>query len=135
MAYWLVKSEADTYGIDDLNRDKKTDWTGIRSYAARLHLRAMNVGDQVLYYHSMAKDNGIVGLAKVTKAAFPDPTADEGDWSAVELAFIKKFANPLLLSQIKTMPALKEMKLLKIQRLSVMPVTEEEFEAVSTACQ
>src|SRR5689334_17220636 len=101
MAHWLVKSEADTYGIDDLKRDKKTDWTGVRSFAARLHLRAMNVGDDVLYYHSMSKENGLVGLAKVSKKAFPDPTADDGDWSAVEIKFVKKFARPLLLAEIK----------------------------------
>lgn len=130
MAYWLVKSEVDTYGIDDLKRDKKTEWTGVRSFAARLHLRAMNVGDEVLYYHSMSKDNGVVGLAKVSKKAFPDPTAEDGDWSAVEIKFVKKFTKPLLLAQIKEMPELKEMKLLKIGRLSVSPVTESEFKAI-----
>jgi predicted RNA-binding protein with PUA-like domain len=83
-----------------------------------------------LYYHSMSKNNGVVGLAKVSKTAFPDTTADEGDWSAIELKFVKKFSNPVTLAQIKATPALKEMKLLKIGRLSVSPVTEKEFDTI-----
>ena len=130
MNHWLVKSEEDTYGIDHLKRDKKTDWTGVRNFAARLHLRAMQVGDDVLFYHSMSKNNGVVGLAKVLKTAFADPTAGEGDWSAVELKFVKKFSKPVTLAQIKATPALSEMKLLKIGRLSVSPVTDKEFETI-----
>lgn len=136
MAYWLVKSEPETYGIDHLKQDKKTDWTGVRSYAARNFLRAMSKGDEVLYYHSMSKEsNGVVGLAKVTKTAFVDSTAEEGDWSAVELAFVKKFSNAVPLSELKTMPMLKDLKLLKIPRLSVMPVTDKEFEAIVKATE
>jgi len=131
MAYWLVKSEPETYGIDDLKRDKKTDWTGVRNYAARNFLRAMSVGDDVLYYHSMSKEsNGVVGLAKVTKTAFPDTTAEEGDWSAVELKFVKKFSKPVPLAQLKATPSLSEMKLFKVNRLSVSPVTDDEFKII-----
>ena len=130
MAYWLVKSEPDQYGIDDLKRDKKTDWTGVRSYPARNHLRSMQIGDDVLYYHSMSKEAGVAGLAKVSKTAFPDTTAEEGDWSAVELTFKKKFHQPVSLQTIKATKSLQDMKLLKIARLSVMPVTDKEFNTI-----
>ena len=90
----------------------------------------MKIGDEVLYYHSMTRDAAVVGLAKVSKTAFTDTTAEEGDWSAVELTFKKKFSQPVSLQQIKATKSLQEMKLLKIGRLSVSPVTDKEFETI-----
>jgi predicted RNA-binding protein with PUA-like domain len=124
--YWLVKSEPDTYAWADLVRDRKTDWTGVRNYAARLHLNAMRVGDSVLYYHS-GGEKAVVGTAEITRAAFPDKTADEDGWVAVELKAVSAFARPVTLAEIKTEPALAKMTLLRISRLSVQPVTKAEF--------
>ena len=89
MAYWLVKSEPSTYSFDQLQKDKETTWDGVRNYAARLHLRAMKKGDEVLYYHSM-EDLEIVGIAKVSKEAFQDPTTEDEAWVAVNLKPVKK---------------------------------------------
>ncbi len=126
MAYWLVKQEPDAYSFEQFRKDKKTDWTGVRNFAARLHLLAMQKGDWVLYYHSnIGKE--IVGLAKVSKPAFPDPTATEGNWVAVELAALQPLTEPVTLEAIKKVPALKDFPLVRIPRLSVMPVTEAEF--------
>ena len=124
--YWLVKSEPETYSWDDLVRDQRTDWTGVRNYAARLHLKAMAVGDEVYFYHS-GESKSIVGLARVTKTAFPDTTADEEGWVAVELAPVKPLGKPVTLAQIKAEPALKDMKLVRESRLSVSPVKPAEF--------
>ena len=124
--YWLVKSEPETYSWDDLVRDGRTDWTGVRNYAARLHLRAMQPGDQVCFYHS-GDAKSIVGLARVTKSAFPDPTAEEPDWVAVELAAGAPFKNPVTLATIKATAALKDMVLIRQGRLSVQPVKPAEF--------
>jgi predicted RNA-binding protein with PUA-like domain len=124
--YWLVKSEPDTYAWDDLVRDRRTDWTGVRNFAARNHLKAMRPGDEVLFYHS-GESRSVVGTARVTKAAFPDPTADEDGWVAVELAATAPFRQPVTLAQIKTQPALKDMALLRLSRLSVQPVKPAEF--------
>lgn len=126
MNHWLVKSEPETYSWSDLVRDKRTDWTGVRNYAARLHLRAMQVGDQVFVYHS-GDDKSVVGIAKVTKAAFPDTTADEEGWVAVELAAVSPFKQPVTLAQIKADVALKGMTFVRQSRLSVSPVTPVEF--------
>lgn len=127
MNHWLVKSEPETYSWSDLVRDKRTDWTGVRNYAARLHLRAMQVGDQVFVYHS-GDDKSVVGIAKVTKAAFPDTTADEDGWVAVELAAVSAFKQPVTLAQIKADATLKGMTFVRQSRLSVSPVTKVEFE-------
>src|SRR5215831_5121389 len=129
MNYWLVKSDPEEYGWNELNRDKKTNWTGVRSYAARNHLKAMEKGDEVLFYHS-GGESAVVGIAKVTKPFFPDTTSDEEGWVAVELAPVKAFRQPVLLSTIKNTPALKNMILVKISRLSVQPVQEKEYEKV-----
>jgi predicted RNA-binding protein with PUA-like domain len=126
MNHWLAKSEPDTYAWADLVRDRKTDWTGVRNYAARGHLNAMRPGDQVLFYHS-GESKSIVGLAQVTKAAFPDPTADEPGWVAVELAAVKPLPNPVTLAQVKADPAFKDMALIRLSRLSVQPVKPAEF--------
>ena len=124
--YWLVKSEPETYAWDDLVRDQRTAWTGVRNYAARLHLRAMQPGDPVCFYHS-GDARTIVGLARVTKSAFPDPTAEEPGWVAVELAAGPSFKKPVTLAQIKAIPALKSMELIRQGRLSVQPVKRAEF--------
>ena len=130
MNHWLVKSEPETYSWDDLVRDKRTDWTGVRNYAARLHLKAMAAGDEVYFYHS-GESKSVVGLAKVTKTAFPDTTADEDGWVAVELAPVKPLARPVTLAQIKAQPALKDMKLVRESRLSVSPVKPAEFALIA----
>lgn len=127
--YWLVKSEPDTYAWADLARDGKTAWTGVRNYAARLHLNAMRKGDCVLYYHSMT-EKAVVGIAEVTREAFPDTTADEPGWVAVELKAVEPLAQPVTLAQIKKEPSLAKMALLRISRLSVQPVTRAEFEKI-----
>jgi predicted RNA-binding protein with PUA-like domain len=124
--YWLVKSEPETYSWADLVRDKRTDWTGVRNYAARLHLRAMQTGDQVLVYHS-GDDKSVFGIARVTKAAFPDTTADEEGWVAVELAAVAPLKEPVTLAQIKADVVLKGMTFVRQSRLSVSPVTPAEF--------
>jgi predicted RNA-binding protein with PUA-like domain len=126
MNHWLVKSEPETYSWDDLVRDKRTDWTGVRNYAARLHLNAMRPGDAVLFYHS-GESKSIVGVAKVTKAAFPDTTADEPGWVAVELAAVKPLPSPVTLAQVKAEVLLKEIALVRQGRLSVQPLKPAEF--------
>jgi predicted RNA-binding protein with PUA-like domain len=128
-SHWLVKSEPESYSWADLVRDRKTAWTGIRSYAARQHLNAMQPGDHVLFYESVTT-KAVVGMAAVTRAAFPDETADEPGWVAVELSADKAFAHPVTLEQIKAEPALSKMVLLRISRLSVQPVTRSEFECI-----
>ena len=128
MSYWLVKSEPSTYSYDQLEKDGQTVWDGVRNYAARLHLRAMKKGDKVLYYHSM-KETNIVGIAKVSREAYLDPTTTD-DWSAVDLTPHKKLKKPVSLEQIKKDKRLKEMALVRISRLSVQPVTEKEFKIV-----
>jgi predicted RNA-binding protein with PUA-like domain len=131
MAYWLVKSEPSVYSWDQLVKDKETSWTGIRNYAARLHLRGMKKGDEVLYYHSN-EGTEIVGIAKVTREAYQDPTADAGDdrWVAVDIKAFKRLAHPVTLDQIKKDRRLKDMALVRIGRLSVQPVTDKEWKVV-----
>ncbi len=124
--YWLVKQEPEDYSWDDFVRDGRTAWTGVRNYAARLHLRGMKTGDQVLFYHS-GESKSVVGLARVTKPAFPDRTADEEGWVAVELAPVKPLPKPVTLAQVKAEPALKEIGLVRQGRLSVMPLRAAEF--------
>ena len=124
---WLVKSEPEAYSWSQLVADGSTAWTGVRNYQARIHLRAMRVGDPVLVYHSVS-DKQIVGIAKVAKAAYADPTADEGDWSSVHLKPVKPLKTPVTLAQIKAEPAFANIALLRQSRLSVMPLTAPEFE-------
>lgn len=129
MRHWLVKQEPEAYDWSDFLKDKKTSWDGVRNFQARNHLRAMEPGDQVLFYESVTT-KAVVGVAKVSKAAYPDPTADEGDWSSVELAAVRSLSHPVRLAQIKETPALKEIGLLRQSRLSVMPLTAKEFSAI-----
>lgn len=126
MHYWLVKSEPYEYSYDDLVKDGKTRWAGVRNYAARNHLREMRVGDLVLYYHSR-KGLEVVGIARVVREAYPDPTAEKGDWSVVDLVPVKSFNKPVSLKRIKTTPALSETALVRVGRLSVMPLTKKAF--------
>ncbi len=129
MNHWLVKQEPESYSFSDFQKEGKTDWTGVRNFTARNNLKEMKVGDKVFYYHS-GGEKAVVGLARVSKTAFPDPTADEGSWVAVELEAGKSVKNPVTLAAIKANPKLAEMKLVKLSRLSVSPVTREEFEEI-----
>ncbi len=127
--HWLVKQEPSAYPWEQFVKDGKTSWTGIRNFQARNFLREMRAGDHVLYYHSVV-GKAVVGVAKVTKAAFPDPTAEDGDWSAVELAPVKALKKPVTLDQIKTVPSLANIGLLKQSRLSTMPLSPEEYQTI-----
>ncbi|HEY8077172.1 MAG TPA: EVE domain-containing protein [Labilithrix sp.] len=124
MAWFLVKSEPSVYSFDDLVRDGKTVWDGVRNFEARNNLRAMKKGDSLLYYHSN-EGKEIVGVAKVVKEAYRDPTSED-DWSVVELAPVKKLAHPVTLAAIKAHKTLKNMALVKRGRISVVPVTDKE---------
>lgn len=127
MNYWLIKSEPHKFSFNDLLRDKSTQWDGVRNFLARNHLRAMKTGDLVLYYHSnIGKE--IVGIAKIIKEAYPDPSAKEGDWSVVDVAAVKSFDKPITLETIKKTPSLKDMIFLRQGRLSVSPVTKTQFD-------
>ena len=123
--YWLVKQEPEAYSWDDLVKDGGTDWTGVRNYQARNHLRSMKKGDLVFFYHSVTGKE-VVGLAKVDREFFPDPTANEGDWSAVHLVPHKRLKRAVSLEQIKEDPALSKMALIRQSRLSVMPLSAAE---------
>jgi predicted RNA-binding protein with PUA-like domain len=127
MQYWMVKQEPEAYSWADLVKDGKTAWTGVRSFPARLHLRAMKRGDLVLFYHSVSEKQ-VIGVARVAKEAYPDPTATEGDWSSVDLAPVKPLKVPVHLDEIRADRVLKHMPLVRQSRLSVMPVTEAQFE-------
>jgi predicted RNA-binding protein with PUA-like domain len=126
MQYWLIKSEPFVFSFDDLVRDGRTTWDGVRNYAARNNLRSMKMGDLALFYHSN-EGLEVVGVAQVTKEHFPDPTSTEGDWSAVEFSPVRKVPNPVTLKAIKQEPALQDIQLIKLSRLSVSQVTPAEF--------
>lgn len=126
MNSWLVKSEPESYSWSMFVKDGRTAWTGVRNFAARNNLRAMKKGDAVLFYHSVSEKK-VVGLARVVKEAYPDPTAKEGDWSCVDLVPAKALTKPLSLDAIKLDPALKDMILVRRPRLSVSPVTGNQF--------
>ena len=124
--YWLVKQEPAGYSWADFTRDRGTAWTGVRNYQARNHLRAMRRGDEVFFYHS-GDEKAVVGLARVTRAAYPDPTADEPGWVAVELAPVRPLAHPVTLARIKADVGLKDIALVRHSRLSVMPLSRAAF--------
>ena len=126
MAYWLVKSEPSVYSWDQFVKDKQTVWSGVRNYAARIHLRAMKKGEEVLYYHSN-EGMEIVGLAKVIKEAYQDPTTDNDAWVAVDIKPVRRLKKPVDLAAIKADPRLANMALVRLGRLSVQPVTDEEW--------
>jgi predicted RNA-binding protein with PUA-like domain len=129
MAYWLVKSEPSVYSWDQFEKEKQTCWSGIRNYAARLHLRNMKKGDEVLFYHSN-EGTAIVGTATVIKEAYQDPTTADDRWVAVDLKAKIKFTRPVTLAEIKKDKRLVNMALVRIGRLSTQPVTEEEWTVV-----
>jgi len=129
MAYWLVKSEPFKYSWDQFTKDKTTFWDGVRNYAARLHLRAMKKGDEVFFYHSN-EGLEIVGIAQVVKEAYHDPTTEDDRWVAVDLKAKKSLKKPVSLDDIKKEKKLQEMALIRISRLSVQPVTDEEWKIV-----
>ena len=127
--YWMAKSEPETYSWDDLVRDGKTDWTGVRNFQARNNLRQMKTGDQVLFYHS-GKHKAVVGIAEVVKAAYADPTAADSQWVAVDLKAVKPLATPVLLAAIRYDKRLSALPLIRQSQLSVMPLTKDEFDAI-----
>jgi predicted RNA-binding protein with PUA-like domain len=129
MAYWLVKSEPFKYSWDQFEKDGQTFWDGVRNYAARNNLKAMKKGDQVFWYHSN-EGLEIVGIAKVAKEAYQDPTTDEEAWVVVDLKPFKKLKKPVSLVQVKSDKRLKDMALVRLGRLSVQPVTHEEWKVV-----
>ena len=129
MHYWLVKSEPAAYAWKAFVKEGRAAWTGVRNFQARNHLRAMKAGDLVCFYHSVT-DKHIVGVAKVSKEFYPDPTATEGDWSCVDLTPVKALPKPVSLEAIKADNLLREMPLVKQSRLSVTPLTEAQFRHV-----
>lgn len=129
MAYWLLKSEPSTYSWDDLVRDRETSWDGVRNNAAALHLKTMQVGDEALFYHS-GKDKAAVGIARITRTAYPDPGDKDGRFVAVDVAADRPLPSPVTLAQLKAEPSLSEMVMLKQGRLSVAPVSDSEWKAI-----
>ena len=129
MAYWLVKSEPLVYGWDTFVKEKQTVWSGVRNYAARIHLKGMKKGDAVLFYHSN-EGMQIVGIAKVLKEFYQDPTTADDKWVAVDLKAVKKLKKPVMLSQMKSDKRLADMALVRLGRLSVQPVTEKEWKII-----
>jgi predicted RNA-binding protein with PUA-like domain len=128
-AHWLVKQEPTKYPFSQLLKDKKTHWDGVRNFQARNNLRAMKKADLVLYYHSV-EEKAVVGIAEVTREAYPDPTAEEGDWSVVDLKPVRALTRSVALAEIKIHPKLKNIALVKQSRLSVLPVTKTEFDLI-----
>ncbi|MBL7804070.1 MAG: EVE domain-containing protein [Saprospiraceae bacterium] len=129
MNYWLVKSEPDVYSYDQLVAEKCGRWDGVRNYQARNNLRAMKAGDLCLFYHSNI-GLAVVGIARVLREHYPDPTAEQGDWSAVDLEPVKPFVRPVTLAEIKGHPALQNFGLVRNARLSVMPASFAEFSVI-----
>ncbi len=128
--YWLVKSEPEAYAWTDLVRDGRTAWTGVRNYQARIHLNAMRKGDRVFFYESVTT-KAVVGLTEITKPAFPDQTAEEPGWVAVELKAVAPFARPVTLAQIKADPSLAQIGLVRQSWLSVVPLSATEFARIA----
>lgn len=127
--WWLVKSEPEAYSFAQLEKDGSTAWTGVRNFQARNNLRAMKKGDSVLFYHSVS-DKQVVGVAKVLREAYPDPTATEGDWSCVDLEPAKSMAKPVTLDALKADAVTQNLPLIRQSRLSVTPVTKEQFDRI-----
>lgn len=129
LGYWMVKQEPETYSWDDFVSDGRTDWSGVRNYQARNNLRQMRVGDRVLFYHS-GKEKAVVGLAEVVKSAYPDPTAEDPQWVAVDLKPGKPLASPVPLAAIRYDKRLSQLPLIRQSQLSVMSLTKDEFDAI-----
>ncbi len=149
MAYWLLKSEPNSYSIDDLEKEGVDHWDGVRNYQARNHLRAMKVGDQCFFYHSVVDPTGIVGVCEVAKEAYPDHTQFDPDskyfdpkatpekprWYMPDVKFVRKFARIVTLKELRQVPGLEDMVLLNRGRLSVQPVTEQEWKIISALAE
>ncbi|HWD87653.1 MAG TPA: EVE domain-containing protein [Mucilaginibacter sp.] len=129
MNYWLVKSEPEKYSWEKFNMDGRTMWDGVRNFAARNNLKAMKAGDLVFYYHSN-EGKDIVGIAKVVKEHYQDPTTDDPNWVVVDLSPVESLKKSVTLEQVKADPLLKDMQLSRLGRLSVSVVTKEEFDKV-----
>jgi predicted RNA-binding protein with PUA-like domain len=128
-SFWLVKQEPSSYSWSDFLAEGETSWTGVRNFSARNNLRKMRLGDEVLFYHS-GDEKGVVGIAKVTRSAYSDPTAKEGDWSTVHLAPVKPLPRAVTLREIKSNSRLKGIPLVRQSRLSVMALAESEFREI-----
>lgn len=129
MARWLVKTEPDEYSFADLQKEGRDVWDGVRNHAALKHMRSMKVGDEVLVYHT-GKERAIVGLANVVREAYPDPQAGDPKWVVVDLEAVAPLANPVTLAAIKADPAFADWELVRISRLSVMPVPDHLWERI-----
>jgi predicted RNA-binding protein with PUA-like domain len=129
MAYWLIKSEPFKYSWEQLLKDKKTFWDGVRNYAARNNMKAMKLGDELLFYHSN-EGLAVVGVAKVVKEFYQDPTTDEDAWVVVDVAPVKTLKNPVTLQQIKSDKRLAQMEIVRLSRLSVSKVHPEEWKVI-----
>ena len=127
MAQWLMKSEPESYGWQDLVRDGGTEWDGVRNNAARLHLKAMKAGDEAFFYHSMS-DKAVVGFMRIAREARPDPK--DGDWVSVRVEPVHALPRPVTLAEIKAEPSLAKMELIRQSRLSVAPVRDDEWEKI-----
>jgi predicted RNA-binding protein with PUA-like domain len=127
--HWLVKQEPTAYSWDDLVRDGRTMWDGVRNHQARNNLQAMGKGDQVLFYHSV-KDPAVVGICEVVRTAYPDPTADDARWVVVDLKPVRPLARPVTLAAVKAEPALRDIPLVRQSRLSVMPLEKPAFDRI-----
>jgi predicted RNA-binding protein with PUA-like domain len=127
--FWLVKQEPSSYSWSDFVADGQTSWTGVRNYAARNNLRRMKKGDEALFYHS-GDEKAVVGIARVIRTAYRDSTAEEGDWSTIDLAPVKPLRRPVTLREIKSDPRLKGIPLVRQSRLSVMPLGESAFREI-----
>ncbi len=129
MNYWILKSEPEAYGFQDLLREGRTAWDGVRNYGARNNLRAMKEGDIALFYHSITGKE-VVGICRIIREYYPDPSAEKGDWSAVDVAPVKALNRPVRLKEIKAREELSQIGLVRLGRLSVVPITQDEFEVV-----
>ncbi|QQR97624.1 MAG: EVE domain-containing protein [Sphingobacteriales bacterium] len=129
MQYWIMKSEPDVFSYDDLVQKGQEHWDGVRNYTARNNMKAMKVGDKALFYHSNI-DKAVVGIMKIVKTAYQDPTSDDERWVCVDVAPFKKLKKSVSLAQIKANPNLQEIKMIKQGRLSVIDITKEEFEEI-----
>lgn len=129
MNHWLVKSDPEEYGWKELVRDKSASWTGVRNFKARGYLKEMKAGDTVLFYHSQ-EEKAVVAITKVSKEFYPDPTAKDEPWVAVDLVPVRPLKNPVTLAQIKAEKRLLQTYLVRQGRLSVMPLAKEEFDAM-----
>ena len=127
MAHWLMKSEPESYSWSDLVRDSGTEWDGVRNNAARLHLKAMKVGDTAFFYHSMS-DKAVVGIMRIVREAGPDPK--DANWVSVRVEPVKPLARPVTLAEIKAEPKLAKMELIRQSRLSVAPVRDDEWATI-----